>query len=256
MGKHYDCVVLTYDVPHRKTYDTLCTIKANGLAHNVLVYAIPMHYKKKFHPIYEHRPVLHRDIDTQKVCENFGYTYVCEKNYDALDVDAMTPVLVCGAGIIPQEFVSSHTVINAHPGYVPLARGLDAFKWAIVEQKPIGVTTHIIGKEVDAGAIVQRVKVPVYRNDTFHAVAQRVYEYEILLLADSLRHWQEDHEYISAGENLLHKRMPAETEKGLLDAFHQYVEKYGVERSYYVGDRDRMENSMMKENSEIGGAEP
>lgn len=30
MKNKYDCVVLTYDVPHRKTYDVLCLLKSGG----------------------------------------------------------------------------------------------------------------------------------------------------------------------------------------------------------------------------------
>ena len=39
--------VLTYNVPHKKTYDVLCLLKASGYE-NVKVYAMPMKYKKKY----------------------------------------------------------------------------------------------------------------------------------------------------------------------------------------------------------------
>lgn len=229
MSKYFDCVVLTYNVPHRKTYDVLCLLKSKGVKH-VLVFAVPMHYQKTFVPFYEHRPSLCQMIMTEEVCRNFGYDYMCSERYEDIPVEGTTPLLVCGAGIIPQDIIKKYAVINSHPGYVPLARGLDALKWAIIENKPIGVTTHLIGGEIDAGEVIQRKIVPVYKNDTFHAVAQRVYEYEISMLVDSLKLMGEDHYYFEAGDNVLHKRMPPSIECNLLDAFGKYVHERGIER--------------------------
>ena len=230
MNKKYDCVVLTYNVPHRKTYDTLCLLKACGYS-DVLVWAVPMHYKKKFRPKYEHRPELVVKIAPEELCRNLGYDYVLSENgYGDLDIPADTPVLVCGAGIIPDDFVKAHKVINAHPGYIPLARGLDAFKWAIVEDLPIGVTSHLIGDEVDAGYVFERREIPVYENDTFHALAQRVYENEIQMLVDAIRHTGDELTHIPAGENELHRRMPPETEQNLMKSFDLYIQKHHTEK--------------------------
>ena len=75
MDKNFDCVVLTYSVPHRKTCDVLCLLKSRGIKH-VLVFAILMHYKKTFVPLYEHRPSLYPRISTEEVCRNFDYDSV------------------------------------------------------------------------------------------------------------------------------------------------------------------------------------
>lgn len=40
--------------------------------------------------------------------------------------------------------IQKYRIINAHPGYIPVVRGLDSLKWAIVEGLPIGVTTHLL----------------------------------------------------------------------------------------------------------------
>lgn len=75
---------------------------------------------------------------------------------------------------MPKEFVGSYTIINSHPGYIPNCRGLDAFKWAIAENQPIGVTTHLLGKDIDAGKIIERRIIDIYQTDTFHAVAESI----------------------------------------------------------------------------------
>lgn len=209
-------VVLTYNVAHRKTYDVLCRLKVFGYD-NVTVCAFPFHYKKTFTPLIKHRPE-ENGIPTKKVCDSFNYQY--KENMDKIPVfEKGTKILICGAGIIPQEVVEKNIIINSHPGYIPDVRGLDALKWAIIEDKPIGCTTHLLGKEIDAGLIIERKAVPIYQGDTFHAVAMRVYEQEVSMLVEAIEKVENANEYISGGDNIVHKRMPHDIEKNLLQKF-------------------------------------
>lgn len=217
--------VLTYDTHHRKTYDTLCLLKAVGYK-NVVVFARPHHYKKKFEPIYFHRPVLISEIRTEEVCKNFGYKYISnELNSDYLEKGSI--VLICGAGIIEKNIVEDYIVINSHPGYIPNCRGLDALKWAIVEKQPIGVTTHQIGEFIDAGKVFDRKLIPLYKNDTFHALSQRVYETEVIMLVEAIKKVNENVNMILPGEFELHKRMPKYLEKQLLAKFEEIKNERG-----------------------------
>lgn len=211
-------IVLSYTVPHRKTYDMLCRLKAKGYT-DVTVYAKPYHYKKVFKPLIEHRPENY-GLDTEEVCHNLGYGYIeCAGDIPLFGRDAV--VLIAGAGIIPDHVIKGNTIINAHPGYIPDVRGLDALKWAIIEDKPIGCTTHLLGDEVDAGLIIERKEVPVYEGDSFHAVANRVYEYEVAMLIDAVEKVHDATEYIPGGENVVHKRMPHELELQLFQKFEE-----------------------------------
>lgn len=221
--------VLTYNVPHRKTYDALCLLKAKGYM-DVAVYAVPLHYQKKYNPYYKHRPEMNLKIETALVCKNFGYRYIEIENYDEIDIDKGSIMLICGAGILPDNFIRKNRIINAHPGYIPNCRGLDALKWAIYEKQIIGVTSHLIGDEIDAGDILIRKEIPVYKNDTFHAVAQRVYEQEISILIESieqlLNYGVQQH---IKGENyMVHKRMPLEIDKDLLNYFEEYKRENAI----------------------------
>ena len=213
--------VLTYNICHRKTYDTLCLLKARGYK-DVSVYAVPLHYKKKFYPLISHRPELNYDIPEPKdFCDNLAYSYQ-EAEFDQFHFEDDMIFLVCGAGILPDGFIKNHTVINAHPGYIPLARGLDAFKWAVYEQKPIGVTTHLLGDYIDAGEIIERRIIDVKEFDTFHSVANRVYETEIGMLVGALEQLDKKHEFIiPEEESIVHKRMPHEIERELFEKFEQ-----------------------------------
>lgn len=97
-------------------------------------------------------------------------------------------------------------------------RGLDSFKWAVYEGLPLGVTTHIIGNEVDAGEIIERKLVPVSATDTFHTVALRSYELEIRMLVDAIERLDDNREYLTA-DSPVRKRMPHDIESKLYERF-------------------------------------
>ena len=211
--------VLTYQAPHRKTYDALCLLKVRGYD-DVSVVATPLTYVKRFQPLVRHRPdMVFRVPSTWKVCGSFGYAYEEQDGYEGLEPDG--PVLVCGAGILPDAFVRANRVVNAHPGLIPYARGLDALKWAIYEGYPIGATTHFIGEEVDAGEIIERRKVDILPDDTILSLGMRVYAEEIDMLVGSLELLDAPHDFASGGESAVHRRMPREIEPEMLKRFEE-----------------------------------
>ncbi|MDR1591291.1 MAG: hypothetical protein LBS16_00170 [Prevotellaceae bacterium] len=213
--------VLTYAVPHRKTYDVLCLLKAKGYQ-NVEVYALPLHYTKRKFPLIEHRPPA-PNIDPHEICNGFGYKYVKEFNVHSFPQNGI--VLLCGGGILTPEIYNTFRVINSHPGYLPYVRGLDALKWAICEDLPIGVTTHRIGGAVDAGLVIAQETIPLYKNDSFHTLALRQYETEVRLMVDSIEMIDDASNYIAAtGE--IRKRMPPELEMTLVERFDEYKRKH------------------------------
>lgn len=219
--------VLTYPVKHRKTYDVLSLLKANGYT-DITVHAIPFHYQKKQFPIIQHRPEMNFQIpETCELCFNLGYKYE-EGELESFSIDKDRIVLIAGAGILPAEFVDNHIIINAHPGYIPNCRGLDAFKWAIAENQPVGVTTHLLGGgETDGGKIIERRIIDIYKTDTFHSVAQRVYENEISMLVEAIEKCDDrDLKRISVEKYEVHKRMPGNIEMNLIEMFEQYKQNH------------------------------
>jgi phosphoribosylglycinamide formyltransferase-1 len=95
---------------------------------------------------------------------------------------------------------------------------LDALKWAIYEGKTIGVTSHYISREVDAGAIIERRIVPVYWNDTFHSLAFRQYGMEIEMLAGAVDFMGEA-EPVTGDIGTPHRRMSRATETAMMARF-------------------------------------
>lgn len=134
--------------------------------------------------------------------------------------------LLCGAGILENEFVRCHRIINSHPGYIPLARGLDAYKWSIYYDIPIGVTTQFLGDVVDAGEIIEQREIKVGEYDTFHSVAQRIYENEIDMLVGAIELADKKHTFALPETGDAFRRMPCNIEEKLYDMFDVYKNKH------------------------------
>lgn len=211
--------ILTYNMKHRKTFDTLCLLKAKGFK-NVIVFAQEMTYVKKIYPLISHRPELVVDIPhPEEMCRNLGYEYREGRFENIVGVDNLI-FLLCGAGLLQESFVKSHIIINSHPGYSPYARGLDAYKWSIYYDLPLGVTTHYLGDYVDAGEILERRRIFIKKYDTFHSVAQRIYENEIDMLVNAIEKIKDKHEYVIP-TNKIFKRMGKEKEEMLFRKFEE-----------------------------------
>tara|TARA_B100000214_G_C23681220_1_gene496431 strand:- start:87 stop:599 length:513 start_codon:yes stop_codon:yes gene_type:complete len=94
--------------------------------------------------------------------------------------------VIGGAGILDIAFANGKPIVNAHPGIIPMTRGLDSFKWAIYNNDPVGNTIHLIDNEVDKGQILQIKHTLVFTTDSLETLAQRHYENEIDMLANVL----------------------------------------------------------------------
>lgn len=210
--------VLTYTTPHRKTYDTLCLLNAKGYR-DIAVYAHPFTYTKKHKSLVSHRPDMRYLVPSiQDTCKMLGYSYQMFESFE--EIDGEDVYLIGGSGLIPQEFVHNHRIVNSHPGWIPLARGLDALKWAILEDAPIGVTTHFIGEEVDAGEIIDRRELHIVEGEQFYELGMRVYLNEIDMLVGSLKKLDEKHMYVSGGSTQIHRRMPIELEQEMISKYN------------------------------------
>lgn len=223
--------ILTYNDAHRKTYDVLNLLKAYGHK-DVTVIALPYHYTKKQKPLINHRPQVYTAIPPDMLCKALDYKYEFINSFveitPILDKEP-GPILICGAGIIPAELIEKYMIINSHPGILPLVRGLDAFKWAIYEMQPIGVTTHIIDHEPDAGFLIDQKIIEVTWGDSFHSLAQKQYELEIIMLVEALEKIKnESHKRINTEGFPIHKRMGQDLEKQLFSKFEEYKRKFAT----------------------------
>lgn len=206
--------VLTYDRPHRKTQDLCVRLKMYGYMDITIVQQEwierPVHK-----PLIEHRILEPFQISNNKFAFMFGLKLIdyfpgCLNNYDT--------VLIGGAQLI--DDVESG-IINAHPGWLPTVRGLDALKWAILDGLPIGVTTHLISDEPDAGILIDQKLIELRPFDTFHSVALRQYLIEIDMLADAVSKCGQGIKLPTIGT--VHKRMSHRDEMRMINRFNKMI---------------------------------
>ena len=219
--------VLTYNAPHRKTQDLLSRLKMRGYD-EISVLATPWKERKNFQSLIPHRKFNVLNIELSDLCSRLDYTFNKVEINDLNNVGNEW-ILIGGAGILPENIVASNKVINSHPAYLPYVRGLDSLKWAIYDRKPIGVTTHIISKDCDAGKLIRRELVDLYSWDTFHSVAQRQYEMEIDMLVDSIEDVKTAKlKELSTKESEPHRRMPHKIENMLIKRFQEIIDKVNI----------------------------
>jgi Formyl transferase len=175
------------------------------------------------------RPDQILEFDVATMARHYGFGYVAVGGWSTLDSVTLDSqpgkpdvLVTCIGKIIPRAFLAGRTVLNAHPGLLPQNRGVDAFKWSVVNGWPIGVTLHVIDEHIDAGWIVRRQRVPVYPPDTLRAVADRAYALECdllaefaLWLAEAGKKWPVD----TAGNDLSRRRISAEDDEHLEEIF-------------------------------------
>lgn len=181
--------IITYDTAHRKTQDIVTKLLLSGYLELKLV-VIPWVSRKNFKPIFQHRPKKSLAVTVEEIAKrlNIHYERVEIKNLNEFfNLNFFKHIIIAGAGILPEELAKNHNIINAHPGFLPNMKGLDALKWAILKNEKIGVTTHYISEMADEGMLIERREIPSYFEDSFFSLAMRVYETEIEMLINAIQ---------------------------------------------------------------------
>ena len=177
--------IITYDHAHLKTEQLACRYSQNEKISEINLYALPFISRAERAVILPHRPDMTHAVPTESLAELSKVNF--QKWDGKEDISEFNDLFVIGgAGIIDIAFAKGKPIVNAHPGIIPLARGLDSFKWAIYNNDPVGNTLHLIDNEVDKGAILQIRNTPVFLSDSLETLARRHYEYEIDMLAGFL----------------------------------------------------------------------
>jgi len=218
--------LITYDFPHLKTEQLLQHyIKIVDI--NFKIFALPYVERKERVTLFPHRPISKDAVAPEVIAEKHKIPYIkCKKD---TDIDNFCDLyLILGSGIISSKAISGKRIINCHPGIIPVCRGLDAFKWAIYNMQPLGITLHYIDEKIDAGEIISVVTTNVYKTDSVITLARRHYENEINCMANFIEHInfpKNPYKDIEIAENRM--RMPIEKERELARMFEKYIEKYG-----------------------------
>ena len=177
--------------------------------------------------LFNHRPEQTEAVAPEVLAEKHEIPYIlCAGDID-ID-DSCDLYLLLGGGLLSPESLKGKKIINAHPGIIPACRGLDAFKWAVHDLKPLGVTLHYIDENIDIGEIITVVPTNVYITDSLTTLARRHYENEINCLANFQEHLDLPYNpYPELEISESKKRMPLGKETCLARMFENYTMKFG-----------------------------
>jgi len=188
---------------------------------------LPFKPRPPRHVVFPHRPEQFEGVLPQaELARATGAEVInCESEAD-IPVGMDLYMVMIGV-LLTGDFLASTKVLNCHAGIIPLVRGLDAFKWAILEKQPLGNTLHFIDAEIDAGEIVSTLPTEVRPHDSLEGLAQRHYQSEIDSLINFERHLENRSNSFAGCQPLPpHRRMPMEKEREMMASFSSYLELF------------------------------
>lgn len=97
-------------------------------------------------------------------------------------------MLLGGSGIIKEALlkIPAEGTLNCHPGLLPRYRGCTCVEWALYEDEPVGATCHFVTPEIDAGDIVRKEIMSVYRGRSYKDLRLEMFYFCASLMAKSL----------------------------------------------------------------------
>jgi len=224
--------LITYNHPHLKTEQVVLNLIRKYDTANMTVFALPFKPRKERQVLFNHRPDQAKGVPPDLLARALQMEYILV-NSDMEIPSGYDFYLILGAGILSAEFIrKAGKIINCHPGVIPAVRGLDAFKWSILEMKPLGVTLHYIDPEVDKGEIISIIPTPVFITDTLESLARRHYENEIFTLSNFEYYLMNPiNPFKDIKEAEPHRRMPKHLEEQMLINFEAYKRHFS--KGYY-----------------------
>jgi len=212
--------VFAYNFPHRKTQDFLFRLFLEKAEVSVVLAADPVELGI---PAPSVRMKVRGGgglVHPQLICKRFGWRYEVVEHNSArtqglLHEEKVDAGVISGARILKPEVIESvpRGIINFHPGLLPEGRGLDAMQWAIYEDRPIGVTAHLIDGRVDAGLVLIKRELTILEDDTLFDISQRLMDVQTDMLPEAIAKLGQGTAGLeSVGRSPLHRKMPPELE--------------------------------------------
>lgn len=103
----------------------------------------------------------HSTPQTRDVLERYGIAYVLLSSSNWLIKE-------------PLLSMAGTKVINAHCAKLPEHRSLDALPWSVMENDPVGLTTHFVDAGIDTGPILKFLEVEPQPGDNLISLRERV----------------------------------------------------------------------------------
>jgi phosphoribosylglycinamide formyltransferase-1 len=211
--------LLTYDAPHLKTAQVFNGLLNRGFS-TIDFLLMPFERRPEREVVFQHRPFQFCGPAPQSLAGYAGSKTFAYEQWRSV-LGEYDHFIVCGSNLIETDFANSGKVLNVHAGLIPAVRGLDSFKWAIFDGKPLGNTLHIIDENTDAGEVLGHCRTPVFLEDDLQTLANRHYENEIWMLVNFDAVMEKANRLtLTVGEPT--KRMPSGVEQEMVRKFDAY----------------------------------
>ena len=243
MKTKYHIYVITYDKGHLKTKKVV-----DGLLkkkYKVTILAIPFKKRKKNRftnpKIFNCRPnPILENFDNRAYYKSKNVNYKILHNWSVKDLKKLkfkkkSIFLNTIIKILPSHFVKNKIILNAHPGILPINRGLDSFKWGLIKKYPIGVTLHKIDSQIDRGLIICTKYLKIKKSDDLKAIVKRSFNTECNLLINFEKYLENLNYSLKVSDHfkVSKKRIPLKFEKKLNNIFTKnkklFMQMYQIE---------------------------
>ena len=185
--------IITYHgVAHLKVLNIVSDLVQKN--YKISIYAFPFikgKKRKKIKVYFKDRPdPILKSFDFRDFCKKNNIEYHKMSGWNTASLKLFNKnnknkvYLHCIKKIIPENFIRGNLILNAHPGILPIARGIDSFKWTIIKTFPIGVTLHKIDKFIDCGTVLKRSYIYIDKFDNLSDIAKKSFSLECFLLSN------------------------------------------------------------------------
>lgn len=225
--------VFAYNFEHKKTQEGLFELFASGYKPSCILAAdpVPLNFYKSQRRI---SPKGLRYLHPSVIAEALSIPYhiVRHNSKDACELVKRLELdlgIILGARILKSKIINAFQkgILNLHPGWIPEVRGLDSIKWAISEDKPLGVTAHLITPDIDHGPIVKREKIEIFKDDSLMDIFLRIQNLELILMKEAIHAIEVGASSFPMPESgTYYKSMPVEIESRLDETFENYKRRY------------------------------
>ena len=231
--KKLKLVVFGYEFPHYKTENGIRELITNGYDISLVVL---QKFKKLSVPISKTRVYIRQNPtgNIKELCDINNIKYIISNHDSEFTISNLKKIqpyigIILGARILKKNTIDcfSYGIMNLHPGDIPLNRGLDNFKWALVHQYPMVVTSHLISEKIDLGKIIIKSNINIYKDDTIYDFSTRHFYNEFKVMINSLKYLQENHKLIDVvDKGNYFSALPDDIDKNIETYFNSYKKKF------------------------------
>jgi len=231
--KKLKLVIFGYEFPHYKTENGIRELITNGYDISLVIL---QKFKKLSVPVSKTRVYIKQNPvgNIKELCDINNIKYIISNHDSEFTINNLKKIqpyigIILGARILKKRTIDcfSYGIINLHPGDIPLNRGLDNFKWALVHQYPMVVTSHFISEKIDLGKIIMKSNINIYKNDNIYDFSTRHFYNEFKVMINSLKHLQKNHKLIDVvDKGNYFSALPNDFDKNIETYFNNYKKKF------------------------------